>query len=717
MGKLSLNKFICLLIAILIAGITFGSSANVYAATDSDSMAFGYPLRNHVVAKKFVAPKTIYSAGHRGVEFYASSGTPVFSIAQGRVIFAGYVAGSLHVTVLHGKNYKSTYTYLATKTVKAGDGVKKGQLLGTTVGRYHPSGINSFLFTMRYKNQYVDPMLYLKGEIIPREIRLGEIQKPGKSLLQRYIELEKRQLENLVKYVKKITDTGSDAFEKFEDFSKWMTNEGIVILQKSSDVLTEAYKKTEVLIKQIKELTEQIAKDAANGLRERVEQGIKNLHKLEKKVIKSAKATFDAALRLSKTIAKYYLIALSYGVDTAKWFLRTIGDIAFLPIRNGISLAYGIADLIKSAGTTSLKLLNQYLDVDVPMMLRVIVSPGSCLVWACSQAIELKCNPRANFKPRTKADGYVGSNNEVIVVSGINTKGKVDKRTGRMERTVDIPVDDLGYKKSEVTYYSYAGEGEDFNMKTTYQDLRISAKHMDDQIKSWKKDNPGEKLDLITHSMGGAVTAMWLAEFYSAKDVTYPQLGKVVMLAPPLSGTALATGGQTIDSKDDGKVFHSALSNWPDGIPAPDDMSFNQMVEDGDLEKTITRTRAMKKVEVYAIRLPSDNVVTTATDSTDGVEEIVLNNWSPRPDPIYAFNKLFKAHFDIKTNKKVISSVQHILEGSKPPCESVKDAISSVVQSSIVHASEVTVSRVIRDAADADATADVSRFVDSFSGT
>lgn len=717
MGNLRLNKYIYFLITILIASITFGSSASAYAAVNNDSLNFGYPLKNHVVVKKFVAPKTIYSAGHRGVDFYAPSATAVFSVAQGRVIFAGYVAGSLHITVLHGKDYKSTYTYLATKTVKVGDEVKKGQLLGTTAGKYHPSGINSFLFTLRYKNQYVDPMLYLQGNMIPREIRLGEIQKPGKSLLQRYIEFEKRQLDNLIKSTKNIVDLGVDSFRDFQNFSEWMTNEGTVILQKSGDALTKAYEKTEALILQMKDLTKQIARDTLKGLKSKVEQGLKKLHELEKKVIKYIKATFDAALKLSKSIAQYYAIALKYGVDAGKWFLQTIGDFTFLPARNMVSLARGIIDLVKSAGTTSLKLLHQYLEVDVAMMLRTIVLPGSCLFWSCSQTIELKCNPFASFKLRTKADGFIGSKNEVLVVSGINTDGKVDKKSGKMKQTVDIPVDDLGYTKKDVTYYSYAGEGNDFNKKTTYQDLRISAKHMDDQIKSWKIKNAGEELDLITHSMGGAVTAMWLAEFYNSKDTSYPELGKVVMLAPPLSGTALATAGQTIDSVDDGRAFHDNLSAFQDGVPAPDDMSIKQMVEDGDLEKTIAKTGAMKKVKVYAIRLPSDNIVTSASDPTDGVEEIILNNWSPSPDPVYAWNKLVMAHFDIKTNKKVISSVQHILEGSKPPCEPIWNSISTVKQASIVHASEVITSGYIRNTADAWAVEDINRFVGSFSGS
>src|SRR5919198_257965 len=85
-------------------------------------------------------------------------GTPVHSSAAGTVTFAGWVAGSIFVTVDHGDGIKTSYCFLSGFTVSRGDAVKAGQVIGFT-GHGHPDVQTPHLhFGARVDGVYVDPL-------------------------------------------------------------------------------------------------------------------------------------------------------------------------------------------------------------------------------------------------------------------------------------------------------------------------------------------------------------------------------------------------------------------------------------------------------------------------------------------------------------------------------------------------------------------------------
>jgi murein DD-endopeptidase MepM/ murein hydrolase activator NlpD len=106
-----------------------------------------------VVTDPFRPPTTPYGPGNRGLEHATEPGDPVRAAAAGRVTFAGAVAGTLHVTVLHADRARTTYSGLAAVTVDAGDVVGSGQELGT-------SGA-ALLWTLRLGEAYLDPAVAL----------------------------------------------------------------------------------------------------------------------------------------------------------------------------------------------------------------------------------------------------------------------------------------------------------------------------------------------------------------------------------------------------------------------------------------------------------------------------------------------------------------------------------------------------------------------------
>ena len=82
--------------------------------------------RFHPVLKRYRA--------HHGVDYAAPTGTPVYSIGNGKVIDKGYQArgGGNYVKIRHNSMYVTTYMHLSrfAKGLKVGDAVKQKQIIG-----------------------------------------------------------------------------------------------------------------------------------------------------------------------------------------------------------------------------------------------------------------------------------------------------------------------------------------------------------------------------------------------------------------------------------------------------------------------------------------------------------------------------------------------------------------------------------------------------------
>jgi murein DD-endopeptidase MepM/ murein hydrolase activator NlpD len=69
---------------------------------------------------------------HRGTDYAASTGTPVFAAGDGRVYKAGYSkANGNYVFIAHGEQYVTKYLHLHKRKVKQGQRVSQSQVIGT----------------------------------------------------------------------------------------------------------------------------------------------------------------------------------------------------------------------------------------------------------------------------------------------------------------------------------------------------------------------------------------------------------------------------------------------------------------------------------------------------------------------------------------------------------------------------------------------------------
>ncbi|MFJ9631069.1 murein hydrolase activator EnvC family protein [Streptomyces sp. NPDC101175] len=105
---------------------------SVPSAPSVPAVARAWPVGSHpLVLRGWEPPATRYARGHRGVDLATPVGAPVRAVAPGRVSFAGRVAGRGVVAVeLTGTDLRTTYEPV-TASVKKGDEVEAGGVVGT----------------------------------------------------------------------------------------------------------------------------------------------------------------------------------------------------------------------------------------------------------------------------------------------------------------------------------------------------------------------------------------------------------------------------------------------------------------------------------------------------------------------------------------------------------------------------------------------------------
>jgi murein DD-endopeptidase MepM/ murein hydrolase activator NlpD len=107
------------------------------------------------IVDHFRPPACRWCPGNRGIDYATRPGEAVRASAAGLVTFAGPIGPDLYVTVQHGDGLRTSYAYLATVSVTAGQLVSQGTALGTAGASVH--------FGVRRGDVYLDPELLLAG--------------------------------------------------------------------------------------------------------------------------------------------------------------------------------------------------------------------------------------------------------------------------------------------------------------------------------------------------------------------------------------------------------------------------------------------------------------------------------------------------------------------------------------------------------------------------
>ena len=115
---------------------------------------------------------------HRGVDYAAPRGTPVYSAGKGRVTASGYSkANGNYVFVQHGGQYITKYLHLNRRKVKKGASVKQRQVIGTVGSTGYATGPHlhyEFLVSGVHRN--------------PRTVKLPKAEPIPSRLKQRFVD-------------------------------------------------------------------------------------------------------------------------------------------------------------------------------------------------------------------------------------------------------------------------------------------------------------------------------------------------------------------------------------------------------------------------------------------------------------------------------------------------------------------------------------------------
>ena len=123
------------------------------------------PPTSAEVLDPFRPPDGPYGPGNRGIEYDTSVGDPITAAGSGTVVFAGPVAGALHITVDHGAGVKSSYSFVGVILVERGDTVQIGEHVAVAAQGFH--------FGTRVDGVYVDPAMLLGVRVVEVELVEG----------------------------------------------------------------------------------------------------------------------------------------------------------------------------------------------------------------------------------------------------------------------------------------------------------------------------------------------------------------------------------------------------------------------------------------------------------------------------------------------------------------------------------------------------------------
>lgn len=133
-----------------LAGLSEASVTWPVAGPYRISSTFG--VRRHPIKRK----RTF----HYGLDIAAPSGTPIVSVAVGRVVFAGWRAGYGRVVEIeHGQGWISRYAHAKSLGVKKGQLVLAGQMIAKVGRSGHATGAHLHL-ELEQAGKRIDPMAF-----------------------------------------------------------------------------------------------------------------------------------------------------------------------------------------------------------------------------------------------------------------------------------------------------------------------------------------------------------------------------------------------------------------------------------------------------------------------------------------------------------------------------------------------------------------------------
>jgi murein DD-endopeptidase MepM/ murein hydrolase activator NlpD len=107
---------------------------------------------------------------HAGLDFTASTGTPIYATADGTVSRADFSTGGYgnHVIINHGYGYETLYGHMVRVKARAGQKVKRGEVIGWVGSTGKSTGPHCH-YEVHKNGEPVDPVYYFYNDITPAQ--------------------------------------------------------------------------------------------------------------------------------------------------------------------------------------------------------------------------------------------------------------------------------------------------------------------------------------------------------------------------------------------------------------------------------------------------------------------------------------------------------------------------------------------------------------------
>ncbi len=93
-------------------------------------LEFKYISSGFTTGQRYISAFNIYT-GHRAIDYAAPAGTPIRSVGDGTIVFAGWDGSyGRKVSVRHNSTYTTNYAHMSKIAVKYGQKVSQGQVIG-----------------------------------------------------------------------------------------------------------------------------------------------------------------------------------------------------------------------------------------------------------------------------------------------------------------------------------------------------------------------------------------------------------------------------------------------------------------------------------------------------------------------------------------------------------------------------------------------------------
>ena len=128
---------------------------------DLTRVASGYGMRMHPILKR--------RKMHKGMDFTAKTGTPIYATGDGVVVKAGRGTGFGNVVYIdHGFGYQTRYAHMSKFNTKKGRKVKRGDIIGF-VGNTGLSSGPHLHYEVHKNGKAVNPVNFYHGDLTPQE--------------------------------------------------------------------------------------------------------------------------------------------------------------------------------------------------------------------------------------------------------------------------------------------------------------------------------------------------------------------------------------------------------------------------------------------------------------------------------------------------------------------------------------------------------------------